>query len=197
MKLCSIFSQVLKLFSRGEFERAVKEHKAGRHARGFASWGQFMAMMFRQLARAGSLREICGGPACCEGQLKHLGVPVAPKTSTLAYANEPRPWQLYQTVFEQTLFKCQELAQSRGGRKRFRFHDGRRISLLRIVPGRWLASEGFRLFRHPPGLPTNSTRRTDRLSAAARLQSDRLGPASPLRPPSRSRNRSRPLLLED
>ena len=42
-----------------------------------------MAMMFCQLARADSLREICGGLACCEGQLKHLGVPVAPKKSTL------------------------------------------------------------------------------------------------------------------
>jgi hypothetical protein len=42
-KVCSIFSQVLKLFSRGDFERAVKEHKAERHARGFTSWGQFMA----------------------------------------------------------------------------------------------------------------------------------------------------------
>jgi IS4 transposase len=123
MKLCSIFSQVLKLFSRGDFEKAVKEHKAERHARGFTSWGQFMAMMFCQLARADSLREICGGLACCEGQLKHLGVPVAPKKSTLAYANEHRPWQLYQTVFEETLFKCQELVQSHGGRKKFRFHN--------------------------------------------------------------------------
>jgi Domain of unknown function (DUF4372) len=111
MKVCSIFSQVLKLFSRGEFEKAVKEQKAERHARGFTSWGQFMAMLFCQLGRAHSLREICGGLACCEGQLKHLGVPVAPKKSTLAYANEHRPWQLYQTVFEQTLEKCQELAQ--------------------------------------------------------------------------------------
>ena len=91
-KVCSIFSQVLKLFSRGDFERAVKEQKAERHARGFTSWGQFMAMLFCQLGRAHSLREICGGLACCEGQLKHLGVPVAPKKSTLAYANEHRPW---------------------------------------------------------------------------------------------------------
>ncbi len=45
-KVCSIFSQVLKLFSREEFERAVQEHKAERHARGFTSWGQFMAMLF-------------------------------------------------------------------------------------------------------------------------------------------------------
>ena len=106
-KVCSIFSQVLKLFSRGDFEKAVKEHKAERHARGFTSWGQFMAMLFCQLGRAHSLREICGGLACCEGQLKHLGVPVAPRKSTLAYANENRPWELYQTVFGQLLEKCQ------------------------------------------------------------------------------------------
>jgi hypothetical protein len=123
-KVCSIFSQVLKLFSRGEFEKAVQEHKAERHARGFTSWGQFMAMLFCQLGRAHSLREICGGLACCEGQLKHLGVPVAPKKSTLAYANEHRPWQLYQTVFEQTLGKCRELVESQGGRKKkFRFKN--------------------------------------------------------------------------
>lgn len=123
MKVCSIFSQVLKLFSRGQFEKAVKEHKAERHARGFTSWGQFLAMLFCQLGRAHSLREICGGLACCEGQLKHLGVPVAPKKSTLAYANENRPWELYQTVFEQTLCQCQELVRSQGGRKKFRFKN--------------------------------------------------------------------------
>lgn len=122
-RVCSIFSQVLKLFSRGDFEKAVKEHKAERHARGFTSWGQFMAMLFCQLGRAHSLREICGGLACCEGQLKHLGVPVAPKKSTLAYANEHRPWELYQTVFEQTLGKCRDLVESQGGRKKFRFRN--------------------------------------------------------------------------
>jgi hypothetical protein len=122
-KVCSIFSQVLKLFSRGDFEKAVKEHKAERHARGFTSWGQFMAMLFCQLGRAHSLREICGGLACCEGQLKHLGVPVAPKKSTLAYANENRPWELYQTVFERTLCKCRELVAIQGGRKKFRFKN--------------------------------------------------------------------------
>ena len=55
--------------------------------------------------------------------MKHLGVPVAPKKSTLAYANEHRPWELYQTVFEQTLFKCQELVHSQGGGKKFRFKN--------------------------------------------------------------------------
>ena len=35
--------------------------------------------------------------------------------------------ELYQTVFEQTLVKCQELVQSQGGRKKFRFEHPRPV----------------------------------------------------------------------
>src|SRR5437867_6255832 len=96
-KFCSIFSQLLQLFPRLEFEQAVKEHRTERGAKGFTSWGQFVAMLFCQLGRAHTLREICGGLASCEGKLKHLGVSEAPKRSTLAYANENRSWANYIT----------------------------------------------------------------------------------------------------
>ena len=122
-RVCSIFSRLLQLFPRLEFQRAVKDHKAERHARGFTCWGQLVAMLFCQLGRAHSLREICGGLACCEGKLKRLGIPLAPKKSTLAYANEHRPWELYQTVFAQLLEKCQQLVGGLGGRKKFRFKN--------------------------------------------------------------------------
>jgi hypothetical protein len=119
-RVCSIFSQLLTLFPRLEFEEAVREHRAERHARGFSCWTQFIAMLFCQLGRAQSLREICGGLATCEGKLRHLGVKEPPKRSTLSYANEHRPWQLYQTVFEQLLAKCQTAV---GPRKKFRFKN--------------------------------------------------------------------------
>jgi len=93
-RVCSLFSQILQLFSRWEFESAVRKHQAERHARGFTCWGQFVAMLFCQLGRAQSLREISGGLAASEGKLKHLGLPAAPARFTLAYANEHRPWQL-------------------------------------------------------------------------------------------------------
>ena len=120
-RVCSIFSQLLQLFSRVEFEAAVRKHKAERHARGFTCWGQFVAMLFCQLGRAHSLREICQGLAASEGKLKHLGVPTAPSRSTLAYANQHRPWQLYQTVFLELLNRCQALAHS--GKRKFRFKN--------------------------------------------------------------------------
>ncbi len=118
-RVSSIFSQMLQLFSRTEFEQAVQEHKAERHARGFSCWGQFVAMLFCHLGRAQSLREICGGLAATEGKLRHLGLPDAPKRSTLAYANEHRPWQLYRSIFYQLLSRCREAA----GPHNFRFKN--------------------------------------------------------------------------
>jgi hypothetical protein len=118
-RFCSIFSQLLQLFSRIEFQQAVMETKAERHARGFTCWGQFVAMLFCQLGRAHSLREISGGLRSCEGKLKHLGI-TAPCRSTLAYANEHRPWQLYQRIFLQLLDRCRNQVQ---GKKKFRFKN--------------------------------------------------------------------------
>jgi hypothetical protein len=118
-RFCSIFSQLLQLFSRIEFQQAVKETKAERHARGFTCWGQFVAMLFCQLGRAHSLREITGGLRSCEGKLKHLGIS-APSRSTLAYANEHRPWQLYQRIFMQLFERCQSQVKVK---KKFRFKN--------------------------------------------------------------------------
>ncbi|MES1147257.1 MAG: IS4 family transposase [bacterium] len=115
-----MFSQILKQIPRQEFEVAVKDHKAERHARGFSSWSQMIAMMFCQLGHAQSLREITGGLMACEGKLRHLGVEEPPKRSTLSYANEHRPWQLYETVFHNVLKRCQVEAKIRKRKFRFR-----------------------------------------------------------------------------
>lgn len=119
-RVCSIFSQLLKLFPRTEFEGFVKEHKGERHARGFTCWGQFVSMLFCQLARAHSLREICQGLAACEGKLKHLGLSDSPKRTTLAYANGHRPWEVFRDQFYALLHRCEQ--QGRAGHK-FRFRN--------------------------------------------------------------------------
>ena len=59
----SIASQLRQLFPRVDFQKAVLATKAERHLRGFTCWGQCVAMLFCQLRRAHSLREICGGLA--------------------------------------------------------------------------------------------------------------------------------------
>ncbi len=120
IRAASLFSQLLSLFPRIEFQTAVRHHQAERGAKGFSCWSQFVAMLFCQVAQAHSLREICGGLACTLGKLRHLGIDRAPNKSTLAYANKNRPWQLYETVFGQLLKKCQGVGR---GTKKFRFRN--------------------------------------------------------------------------
>jgi hypothetical protein len=110
----------LQLIPRSGFQAAVEKHQAERHARGFSSWTQMICMLFCHLGQAKSLREITGGLAACEGKLRHLGVQDAPKRSTLGYANEHRPWQLYQTVFGDLVEQCRREAAGRGRKFRFK-----------------------------------------------------------------------------
>ena len=108
--VCSIFSQVLKLIPRADFDSAVRKHDAERNAKGFTCWGQLVAMLFCQLGSVNSLRDITNGLAASEGKLRHLGLPAAPKRSTLAYANAHRPSALFENLF----YRMLEVARSQG-----------------------------------------------------------------------------------
>jgi len=144
---------LLPLLSKLAFVQKIdkKEHRAEYHARGFTSWGQFVAMVFCQLGRAHSLREIGGGLASCEGKLKNLGIPQAPRRSTLAYAKEHRPWELFRTVFGQLLEKCHALvAGGAGGKKKFRFKN-KLLSLDGSVVDLCLSMYDWAQFRRTKG----------------------------------------------
>lgn len=120
-KFSSIFGQILQIFDKRDFLQAVRDTRSEHAAKGFTCWDQFVAMLFCQLGQAQSLREICGGLATCLGKLKHLGIDDAPKRSTLSYANEHRPWQLYQMMFYRLLEKCQTMARFQ--KRKFRFKN--------------------------------------------------------------------------
>jgi hypothetical protein len=118
-RFCSLFSQILKFIPRDAFQRQVRAVNAERHARGASCWQQFVAMLFCQLGRAHSLREIEQGLKSCEGKLAHLGIePLA--RSSLSYMNTHRPWQLYKAVFFDLLAHCQRQGN---WRHKFRFKN--------------------------------------------------------------------------
>lgn len=119
-KVMSIFSQILQIFPKTEFIQFVAETKSNKFIKGFSCWDQFVAMLFCQLGRAQSLREICYGLATFQGKINHLGLKKAPSRSTLSYANEHRPWQLYEKLFYALLDRCR---QAFNGSGKFRFKN--------------------------------------------------------------------------
>lgn len=109
----NLFSQIIHITPRSSFAQLVHESGAERHAKGFSSGDQYVAMLFCQFAQAKSLREISDGLAVTCGKLSHLGLQSAPAKSTLAYANAHRPYQLYQNSFFHLLDFCRMKAPAK------------------------------------------------------------------------------------
>ena len=114
----TILGQMLKMYSRYQFEEAVLDTGSEYHARGFTSWNHFVAMLFGQLSGQDSLRTIEAGLATQSEALYHLGIKPIHR-STLAYANEHRPHELFKKVFFHMLSKCQDAAP----KHKFRFKN--------------------------------------------------------------------------
>lgn len=123
IKVASLFSQLLHHFPRTEFAHLVAKHQAERRAKGFTCWTQMVAMLFCHMAHADSLREICGGLACCQGKLRHLGIGKAPNKSTLSYANQHRPAELFEDLFWTMMHRFRTSGGLGNRKRKFRFKN--------------------------------------------------------------------------
>ena len=123
VKTASLFSQLLRHVPRTEFAALVGKHRTERYAKGFDSWTHFVAMLFAQVSGADSLRVICNGLSSCVGKMVHLGIGKAPNKSTLCYANQKRPHQLFEDLFWTSLsrFRQQGFLGAPGNKFRFKF----------------------------------------------------------------------------
>lgn len=116
----SLFAQMLQYFNRSEFRTIVQRYGGDKAVKGFTTWDQFVSMLFCHLARAQSLREICGGLKSCLGKLSHIGMKNPPSRSNLSYANSHRSWEIYQGIFFQLLNRVQS---SWNGKRKFQFKN--------------------------------------------------------------------------
>jgi hypothetical protein len=55
VRCASLFSQLVALFSRVQFQQLVLKHGAERYSKGYSSWDHFVAMLFCQLAQTKSI----------------------------------------------------------------------------------------------------------------------------------------------
>ena len=90
----TVFSQLLKLISRHEFESLAKQHHSGRSFRTASRWSQFVTMAMAQLSGRDSLRDIAENISAQAHRLYHLGSAKLSR-SNLSRINEDKPYALY------------------------------------------------------------------------------------------------------
>ncbi len=102
----TVFSQLLKLIPRHEFETLSKQHHSGRSFRKASRWSQFVTMAMGQLSGRNSLRDIVENISAQTHRLYHLGSAKLSR-SNLSRINENKPCTLYEALFEKLLGRCQ------------------------------------------------------------------------------------------
>ncbi len=102
----TVFSQLLKLIPRHEFETLAKQHHSGRSFRSASRWSQFVTMAMGQLSGRNSLRDIVENISAQTHRLYHLGSAKLSR-SNLSRINENKPYALYEALFENLLKRCQ------------------------------------------------------------------------------------------
>jgi hypothetical protein len=102
----TVFSQLLKLIPRHEFESLAKQHHSGRSFRTASRWSQFVTLALAQLAGRTSLRDIVENISVQAHRLYHLGSANLSR-SNLSRINESKPYALYEALFGKLLRRCQ------------------------------------------------------------------------------------------
>ena len=87
----TVFSQLLKLTSRHEFEALAKQHHSGRSFRTASRWSQFVTMAMAQLSGRDSLRDIAENISAQTHRLYHLGIAKLTR-SNLSRMNKDKPY---------------------------------------------------------------------------------------------------------
>lgn len=104
----TILQQLLHLLPSDQFQSFVGQHKADKYAKRLNCFQQLTILLYAQASAKDSLRDIETGLIASEKRWYHLGLKTAAK-STLARANEKRPYQIYESLFYELLKKCRNL----------------------------------------------------------------------------------------
>jgi len=114
----TIFSQILKLVPRHEFESLANRHHCGRSFRTASRWSQFVSLAMAQLSGRSSLRDIVDNLSAQAHRLYHLGSAKLSR-SNLSRINEDKPYTLYEALFGKLLGRCQGMTPGHD----FRFNN--------------------------------------------------------------------------
>jgi len=104
-----VFTQLTEWIPHYTFRRIVARHHGNYKVQSFSCWDQFLCLAFAQLTYRESLRDIEVCLRSRSSQLYRLGIRGSVSRSTLAHANEHRPWQMYADLAEHLIAKARRL----------------------------------------------------------------------------------------
>jgi hypothetical protein len=118
MQVNTIFSDLLKLIPRYEFDNIVEAHNGNYYTKTFTGQQELIVLLFSQIRGQDSLREIETSLRTQNKKWYHIGIKGISR-STLADALKNRTYKIYKDLFYKLLERCRDLSP----KHKFRFHN--------------------------------------------------------------------------
>lgn len=109
-QVSTIFGQLLDFLPKNKFNSFVGQHNADKYVKRFTCWQQLLTLLYAQATGKESLREIETGLKVQQNKWYHLGLTSVAR-STISYANNQRPYQIYENLFYALLQECKTLCK--------------------------------------------------------------------------------------
>ena len=104
-----VFAQLMDWFPKYPFDKIVERWGGNCRVRSFSCMDQFLAMAFAQLTGRESLRDIQLCLTAFNSKLYHAGLRGTAPRSTLADANQLRPWQIWEELAQIQIARARRL----------------------------------------------------------------------------------------
>lgn len=94
-----VFSQIIEFIPNRIFDRCVEKYKGNHQVKHFSCWNQLLCMLFGQIGRSDSLRDLVLGLSAHKRKFYHLGFGKNISKSNLAKSNELRDYRIFEDFF--------------------------------------------------------------------------------------------------
>ena len=125
-----LFSQILNLIPKHILKDASRRYQADKGVSKYRTYDQLTSMMFGQLNKCLSLREISLGLSVDTKLMTDLNLDQSPAKSTMSDGNKKRDWRVFEYLYFETIKYYKDVFSKQPGYKAIAEIEGKSIKLM-------------------------------------------------------------------
>lgn len=125
-----LLSQILGLLPKHILCNSIRVHKADKGCSTYKTYDELVAMMFGQLNKCLSLREISLGLSADEKLIRDLGLAQSPAKSTMSDGNLNRNWKVFEHIYFDLIKYYKDVFSKQPGYKEIVEIEGKAVKLV-------------------------------------------------------------------
>jgi len=125
-----LLGQIIGLIPKHIFSSSVKQYQSDKGCSAYKTYDQFVAMIFGQLNKCLSLREISLGLGVDDQLLRDLNVSQSPAKSTMSDGNSKRDWRVFEKMYFDLVAYYKNVFSKQENYKTIKEIEGKSIKLI-------------------------------------------------------------------